>query len=68
PNGNNVVSSLRTTTGYSNLGVFDSIATIKPIAAGTSINKTRFIYTFLCEGCVIEGKAFDLSAETSNLS
>ncbi|OAL52711.1 FAD/NAD(P)-binding domain-containing protein [Pyrenochaeta sp. DS3sAY3a] len=67
PNGDDVVSSLRTTTGYSNPGVFDGTATIKPIAAGTSVNETGFTYTFLCEGCLIEGKSFDASAETGIL-
>lgn len=51
PNGDEVVSSLRTTK--TNVGAGTVLTTI---SAGTVVNKTGFTYTFLCEGCVINGK------------
>lgn len=67
PNGDEVVSSLRTTTGYSNPGVFSGNATLKPIASGTSVNDTGYTYTFLCESCVIDGMTFDVTTESGIL-
>lgn len=67
PNGDSVYSSLRTTTGYSNPGVFDGDSVIKTIPEGTSVNSTGFTFTFLCERCIVDGKAFNVTAETGVL-
>ncbi|KAH7092625.1 cellobiose dehydrogenase [Paraphoma chrysanthemicola] len=67
PNGESVYSSLRTTTGYTSPGVFNGDAVIKTIPEGTSINSTGFTFTFLCERCIVEGRAFDPTAETGVL-
>lgn len=67
PVGDTVVSTLRSTTGYSNPALLDAAATIKPILSGTSVSATGFTYTFLCEGCIVAGKAFDVTAESGVL-
>lgn len=64
PNEGSVYSWLRTTTGYSNPGMFDGDAVFKTIPKGTSVNATGFTFTLLCERCIVEGKAFDVTAET----
>ncbi|KAH7347033.1 hypothetical protein BKA66DRAFT_447657 [Pyrenochaeta sp. MPI-SDFR-AT-0127] len=67
PVGDSVISTLRSTTGYSNPALLDADATIKPILTGTSVSATGFTYTFLCQGCIVAGKAFDVAAESGVL-
>jgi len=67
PNGESIMSSLRTTTGYSNPSVYDGDATIRTITEGTSVNSTGFTFTFLCEGCIVDGMTFDVTADTGVL-
>ncbi|KAF7924533.1 hypothetical protein EAE99_006481 [Botrytis elliptica] len=64
PNGEEIQSSFRYATGYSNPDVYTStkVAAL-PIANGTFINSTHLSYTFVCQSCVIGGSTtFDASS------
>lgn len=52
PHEDEVVSSLRLSTGYSTPGVFSGSASLRTIPEGTSFDGTTYTYTFLCEGCI----------------
>ncbi|CAO2651358.1 Nn.00g039280.m01.CDS01 [Neocucurbitaria sp. VM-36] len=67
PTDEDVRGSLRTTTGYSTPDLLGGDAILKPIKDGISVNSTGFTYTFLCEGCIVSGKAFDPTAESGVL-
>ncbi|KAM0278614.1 hypothetical protein ACHAQH_005089 [Verticillium albo-atrum] len=68
PNEDDVVTSLRRSTGYSSPGVFNGGATLKTIAAGTSFDGTTYTYTFLCEGCIqTDGTTFAADASTADV-
>ncbi|KAF1976444.1 GMC oxidoreductase [Bimuria novae-zelandiae CBS 107.79] len=55
-NGEEVVSTFRTTSAYANPAVYDATEVkALPIANGTFVNSTHFSYTFLCEGCIVGG-------------
>lgn len=64
PNDDEIVSTFRYTSAYSNPDVYtNSTLSALPIANGTFVNSTHFSFTFLCEGCVIGGSTtFDFSA------
>ncbi|KAM0322004.1 hypothetical protein ACHAQA_009746 [Verticillium albo-atrum] len=68
PNEDDVLASLRRSTGYSSPGVYTGDATLKPIAQGTSFDGTTYTYTFLCEGCIqTDGTTFAADASPATL-
>ncbi|TGO50559.1 hypothetical protein BCON_0181g00270 [Botryotinia convoluta] len=69
PNGEEIQSSFRYATGYSNPAVYTtSTVAALPIANGTFINSTHLSYTFLCQSCVIGGlTTFDASSVLATL-
>ncbi|KAK9772253.1 putative Glucose-methanol-choline oxidoreductase N-terminal domain-containing protein [Seiridium cardinale] len=69
PNGDEVVSSFRYTSAYSNPDVYtNTTLSALPIANGTFVNSTHMTYTFVCETCVIGGSTtFDFSDGTGAL-
>lgn len=55
-NGEEIVSTFRTASAYSNPAVYDaSEVSAMPIANGTFVNGTHFSFTFLCKGCLVGG-------------
>jgi cellobiose dehydrogenase (acceptor) len=52
PNGDEVMTSPRMATGYSNPAVYSGDVSIYPIADGTYVNSTHYSAMFLCSGCV----------------
>jgi cellobiose dehydrogenase (acceptor) len=65
--GEDVVSSFRLASAYSNPDVYSNgTLTALPIADGTWVNSTHFSYTFVCEGCVVGGSTtWDFSSGTA---
>lgn len=67
PSSDEVVSSLRETSGYTSPTVFSNTSvTLSPIANGTFVNSTHISYTFLCSGC-ITGDAYSFDATSSSI-
>ncbi|KAI1841047.1 hypothetical protein JX265_009398 [Neoarthrinium moseri] len=68
-NGDEIVSSFRLASSYSNPDVYsESTVEALPIANGTFVNSTHFSYTFLCEGCATgDSYSFGFSSETTAL-
>ncbi|KAL3422294.1 GMC oxidoreductase [Phlyctema vagabunda] len=67
PNGDEVVASVRETSGYTSPGVFStSTASLLPIANGTFVNSTHTSYTFLCSGC-ITGDAYSFNGTATDI-
>ncbi|CRK18998.1 hypothetical protein BN1723_011736, partial [Verticillium longisporum] len=68
PNGDDIVASLRHSTGYASPGLYAGDATLKTIAAGTSFDGATFTFTFLCEGCIqTDGTTFAAGASTADI-
>jgi cellobiose dehydrogenase (acceptor) len=63
PNGDEVMSSFRETSAYSNPDVYsNSTISALPIANGTFVNSTHLSFTFVCQQCVTGGSTtFDFS-------
>lgn len=54
--GEDIRTSFRTVASYANPGPYTATdVKAVPIADGTFVNATHFSYTFLCQGCVLEG-------------
>ncbi|KUI55306.1 Cellobiose dehydrogenase [Cytospora mali] len=68
--GDDVVSSFREATAYSNPPVYsNSSVSALPIANGTFVNSTHVSYTFLCKGCILGGSTtFTATAEDAALA
>ncbi|KAI9162735.1 Cellobiose dehydrogenase [Paramyrothecium foliicola] len=67
PNENEIVSSLRRSTGYASPSVYSGTASLKIIPAGTRLDGSALTFTFLCEGCIqTDGSTFtsDVSPAT----
>ncbi|KAI8654283.1 GMC-OxRdtase-N domain-containing protein [Fusarium sp. Ph1] len=55
--GEDIITSFRIAGSYANPDVYtETEVKALPIANGTFINSTHISYTFLCEGCLVEGK------------
>lgn len=69
PNGDDVVSSFRYTSAYSNPDVYtNTTLSALPIANGTFVNSTHLSFTFVCETCAIGGETtFDLTGGSGAL-
>ncbi|KAH8880829.1 CBD9-like protein [Thozetella sp. PMI_491] len=70
PSGDSVVSSLRQAVTYANPDVIsDADVVLKPIADGTYVNSTAFVFTFLCSNCILDdGRTFTMETEVPLLA
>ncbi|RDL39867.1 CBD9-like protein [Venustampulla echinocandica] len=68
PNGQNILSSFRKATSYASPAVATGSFSAVPIASGTYVNSTHFVYTFLCKNCITgDSSTFSPTAETAML-
>ncbi|KAH8678689.1 hypothetical protein BGZ60DRAFT_428519 [Tricladium varicosporioides] len=60
PNGSKVMASFRKTKNYGSPTVATGDWSMKEISAGTYVNSTHFVYTFLCQNCMsmADGSSF----------
>ncbi|KAH6651519.1 hypothetical protein BKA67DRAFT_637517 [Truncatella angustata] len=64
PNGDDVVTSARVATGYTNPPEYTGDISFYPIADGTFVNTTHYSATFLCSGCITNDDDTFLTTDT----
>ncbi|KAH8663890.1 cellobiose dehydrogenase [Ilyonectria robusta] len=68
PHEDEIVGSLRHSTGYSSPGLFSGSASLRTIPEGTSFDGASYTFTFLCEGCIqTDGTTFAADASSTTV-